>query len=163
MSLHDLFKALEDTAVGVAVRESSFLFPTIETVHVLSLVSVVGAIAMLDLRILGLQFKGTAVTAWSAKVLPWVWASFGFAVLSGLLLFVSSATRYYVNLPFQLKVLLLVLAGVNMLLLHFGEYRNIGHWDRGTAPTRAKIAAGLSLAFWVGVVVFGRWIGFTLR
>lgn len=163
MSLHDVFQALEDTALATAVREFSWLFPTVETIHVLALVSVVGAIAMLDLRILGFQFKGSAITAWSAKVLPWTWMSFALAVASGLLMFSSSATRYYVNLPFQMKILLIVLAGVNMLLFHFGEYRKVDQWDRGQATTRARIAAALSLTFWVGVVVFGRWIGFTLR
>lgn len=163
MALHDIFQAIEDTAAATAIRESGWLFPTIETIHVLALVSVVGAIAMLDLRLLGYQFKGSAITAWSEKVLPWTWVAFGFAVLSGGLLFISSATRYYINLPFQLKIGLIVLAGLNMLLFHFGEYRNVGQWDHTQAPARARVAAALSLTFWALVVVFGRWIGFTLR
>jgi uncharacterized membrane protein len=155
---------LQNTAVGSFISASTWAFPTIETVHVFALVIVVGTIAVVDLRLLGVASRNRPISQLSDDVLPITWTAFCLAAVTGALLFSSKATEYLHNWPFRIKIALLVLAGLNMLLFHFMTYRTVHQWDDADrAPSRARLAGALSLAFWVGVVVCGRWIGFTVR
>jgi hypothetical protein len=164
MSLDAVWKWLETGAVGTQVSQSPWMFPAIETIHVIAIALVVGSIAVLDLRLLDRSWKVRAVTELTLDVLPWTWSSFAVAVVSGFLMFTSAATKYAHDIPFRLKMVLLVLAGVNMLVFHRYTYRTIPAWDRATpTPRAAKIAGGLSLLFWIGVVTCGRWVGFTTQ
>ena len=152
---------LEALPFSQAITESDWMFPTIETVHVLALTIVVGSIAMLDLRLLGVSTRNFGVMQLSEETLPWTWGAFVIAAITGMLMFVSSATTYYENLPFRIKIVLLVLAGINMAVFHLGAWRAVHSWNHKLPPPMAsRIAASLSLIFWIGVVVAGRWIGF---
>lgn len=162
MSILELCEWIENTGFATAIRESAFLFPAIESLHVIALTFVVGSIWIVDLRLLGLASRNRAVTAVTSEILPWTWAGFALAAITGLALFSSIATRYYENIPFRIKMLLLVIAGLNMLLFHATTYRRVIHWDADTTPPlAARLAGGLSILFWVAIVAFGRWIGFT--
>lgn len=161
--MHALLKWLETSAVGTAVAQSAWLFPAVETIHVIALTLVVGSIAIIDLRLLHRSWRGRAVTEIARDTLPWTWASFAIAVTSGFLMFTSAATKYAVDTPFRLKMVLVLLAGANMLVFHRFTYRGVAAWDTGTPPLAAKIAGGLSLLFWIGVVACGRWVGFTTQ
>jgi uncharacterized membrane-anchored protein len=103
------------------------------------------------------------VTELSREVLPWTWGFFVVAVLSGLLMFIGKPDAYLENLPFRLKLVFLALAGLNMAAFHLFAYRSVAAWDQDR-PTlwAAKVAGALSLTFWITVVAFGRWIGFTI-
>jgi hypothetical protein len=152
---------LEATPPAVAISESSWLFPGIESVHVLAITLVVGSISMVDLRLLGVSLRERPAGELIAEVLPWTWLSFAAAVCSGALLFSSSATKYWGTVPFRAKMVLLVLAGINMAVFHATSYRSVAIWGTRTeTPRAAKISGGVSLALWIGVVAFGRWIGF---
>jgi hypothetical protein len=156
-----IFTALEGTSVATAVRESTWLFPTFETLHVLSIVLVVGTIMIVDFRLINVASRRRPVSELMSEVLPWTWGAFASAVLWGGLLFASAATKYSHNPQFLFKMLLLLLAGVNMAVFHLGSYRKVALWDRDSmTPTGARIAGGLSLLLWVSVVALGRWVGF---
>jgi hypothetical protein len=164
MILQDLWPALEHMPFALAVRQSDLLFPWIESVHVLAIVLVVGTVFIVDLRLLGLASRGRPVTQLAREVLPYTWAAYGLAACTGFLLFSSSAVSYVNDLPFRLKMLTMAMAGVNMLVFHFVSYRGVARWDRSARPPLgARTAAGISMACWVAIVVFGRWVGFSLN
>ncbi len=157
----ELFAAIEALPLSTAIQASAWMFPTIETLHVLFLVLVLSAIAMVDLRLAGVTLKERGVDELMRRTLPGAWVSFVGAVITGLLMFVSSATTYGTNAAFWLKMVLLALAGVNMVVFHLGAYRKMPLWDpEALPPVAARSAALISLTLWVGVVFAGRWIGF---
>ncbi|MGC1459185.1 MAG: DUF6644 family protein [Steroidobacteraceae bacterium] len=160
--IKQLLQALEATPLGTAVRESTWLFPTIETMHVLALVLVVGSIMVVDLRLLNIASRKRSVKELTDEVLPWTWIAFVCALITGSLLFSSSAVRYTGIWQFDVKMCMLLLAAINMAFFHHGAFRSVAQWDRAPAkpPLAAKVAGGISLAIWVIVVGLGRWIGF---
>lgn len=160
--MNDLLEYVYDTALATAIRESGWLFPIVETVHVLGLSLVVGSIFMIDLRLLYVSSaKQRPVTEMIREVLPWTWGSFAVATVSGFLLFVSNGPDYWRLWTLRAKAALLLAAGLNMLVFHLGAYRTVHEWDTAPGtPGAAKMAGGLSLFFWVAIVVCGRWIGF---
>jgi hypothetical protein len=163
MVLQGLWQALEGSGLGQAIAAGTWEFPTIETVHVIAIVTVLGSILVVDLRLLGLASKESAVTRLSHDTLPWTWGAFAVAVVSGVLLFVSKATTYMVNPFFIWKMILMLLAGINMGVFHLITWRNIDQWDAAAeVPLSVKIAGGTSLTFWVVIVFVARAIGFTL-
>jgi hypothetical protein len=157
----DLMHALEHRSFAVAIAESTWLFPFFETLHVLTLTLVVGSVAMMDLRLLGIGSKDRRITELTSSVLPWTWSAFAVAATCGALLFSSKAATYYVNIPFRVKMLCLALAGVNMLVFHVITVRSVSQWDHGRTPRGARVAGAISLMLWVVIVATGRWIGFT--
>jgi hypothetical protein len=161
--LEAFFQWLHETSLAAAMRASPLLFPWVESVHVLAITLVVGSIAAVDLRLLGLASQSRPITRLIHEILPLTWVAFAIALLTGTTLFTSNAIEYAHNGPMRLKMLLLVIAGINMLVFHLVTYRSIGAWDEAPrTPLSARLAGGTSLLLWIGIVVFGRWIGFTV-
>ena len=163
MDLQSLWQALEASPVGDFVASSSWAFPAIESAHVIAIVTVVGTVAIMDMRLLGWTSRAWTVTQMSNDTLRWTWIGFLTAVITGSLLFVSKAHIYAKEPYFLWKMVLLGLAGVNMGVFHVLTWRTVGRWDASPAtPRAAKVAGALSLACWVAAIVCGRFIGFTL-
>ncbi|WP_404712550.1 DUF6644 family protein [Sphingomonas sp. MMS24-J13] len=163
MGLKAFSHALETSAVGDYIASSAAAFPLLESIHVIAIVTVFGTVAMMDLRLLGLASTNRTVTAVSHDTLRLTWGAFAVALATGSLLFVSRAASYTVNPYFLWKMVLLLLAGLNMALFHAFTWRGVERWNAGSSiPLAAKVAGGLSLLFWVAVVFCGRVIGFTL-
>jgi hypothetical protein len=161
MALEQALTRLQDLGLPTQIRESDWMFPTIETVHVFALVLVVGTIMTVDLRLLGFANKERPFSQVASEMLPWTWAAFAVAALAGMLMFSSKALTYYGNIPFRLKMVCLLLAGINMVVFHWLGTRHLEAWDRGRPPRAAKLAGGASLLLWTTIVAAGRWIGFT--
>jgi Family of unknown function (DUF6644) len=162
MVIPEILAWIENTPVATAIRQSTWLFPAIETVHVLATVIVVGSVSMLDLRLLDIAWRDYSIREVHEDVLPWTWTSFGVAAIAGSLLFSSSATKYYHNGPFRIKMVLLVLVAFNAACFELATYQRIANPEEQTKiPMVAKVAGGLGLVLWIGVVACGRWIGFT--
>lgn len=161
MALEQALTQLQNLGFATQIRESDWLFPTIETVHVFALVLVVGTIMTVDLRLLGLANKERPFSQVAAEMLPWTWIAFGVAALAGVLMFSSKALTYYGNIPFRVKMLCLLLAGINMAMFHRLGTRHLKIWDHGPPPRGARFAGGASLLLWMIIVAAGRWIGFT--
>src|SRR5215475_15335783 len=158
-----LLSSLETSRLAVFIQQSEFGFPAIETVHVIAVTLVFGTIAIVDFRLLGLGSNNRPVTELCRDVLPWTWIAFVVAAISGALLFISQATQYYENTAFRAKMLLMLLAGINMLVFELITYRSVSTWDRAASVALpAKCAGAISLVCWLGVVSFARLIGFTV-
>jgi hypothetical protein len=154
-------KWLELSAVGTSVRESLWLFPVIETVHIFGIILLVGSTSILDLRLIGLTFRDELVSKLARQFLPWAWAGFVIQVCTGLLMFASEATKMYGNVAFQMKMLLILAAGMNALVFHFLAYQSVGKWEKDpVAPFSARVSGTLSILFWFAIVAAGRWIAY---
>jgi hypothetical protein len=152
---------LESSPLAIAISQSDWLFPCIESVHVLAITLVVGSITMVDLRLLDINLRDRDAGALMREVLPWTWGGFAVALTTGSLLFASNATHYWGTVPFRAKMGVLALAGINMLVFHATAYRSVGSWGaEPRSPAAAKLAGGISLCSWIGIVALGRWIGF---
>jgi hypothetical protein len=161
MPLERALTWLQDLSFPTEIRESGWLFPTIETIHVFALVLVVGSIMTVDLRLLGIANRDRRFSHLAAEMLPWTWVAFAIAATTGSLMFSSKAVTYFGNIPFRLKMLCLLLAGLNMLAFHLLGTRRLEAWDLGKPPKAARFAGGASLLLWALIVAAGRWIGFT--
>lgn len=158
--IEDALLALQNLPVSWAIVDNLWIFPALESAHVIAAALVMGAIAMLDLRLLWAASRNRPVSVLSAEILPVVWAAFAVAVLTGALMFMSAATHYAVNGPFLAKMVLLALAGVNMAAFHRLTSRRARERDTGSTAWEARLAGALSLLLWTGVIVTGRWIAF---
>jgi len=152
---------LENSSFATAIHQSLWLFPMLETAHLFGIVSLVGATSALDLRLIGLTMKGEPVSRIAGRLLPWAWAGLTIQVVTGFCLFASEATRCFENKAFRIKMVMLVLAGLNALIFHRTVYRRVTTWDEAPAtPVGAKLAGCCSILLWFGIVAAGRWIAF---
>lgn len=157
MSLLPFFEWLENTPGSVAIRESILFYPFVETTHVLTLCLFLGMIAMWDLRLLGLAMRRVPASQVGGRLLPWAMAGFVVMVISGVLLFYSGPVRASQNIFFQVKMTMIVLAGLNAFVFHKMVYRWVADWEElAVTPLSVRVAGFLSLVLWAGVVVAGR-------
>ena len=163
-SLHAQIPFFEDSGLAGRIRENVYLFPSIESVHVLAICLVVGSILAVDLRLLGVAYTGQPVSRITTGILPLTWCAFTVALASGSLLFISNATKYLANGHFDTKILLIGAAGLNMAIFHLMGAKDMSRWENAAVlPAAARLAGGLSILLWIGVVACGRWIGFTME
>jgi hypothetical protein len=152
---------LGSTPWSVALHESILVYPIVESVHVLTLCVFLGLVVMLDLRLLGVTLLKTPVSEVVGRLAPWTLAGFVVMVITGSLLFYAIPVKTYLNIFFRLKVLFLLLAGANTGIFHFMISDNMSEWDLDPVPPmRARLAGGLSLVLWAGIVVAGRMIAY---
>jgi hypothetical protein len=161
MSLLSFCEWLANTPGSIALHESLFMYPLIESLHVLTLCLFVGMTMMLDLRLTGLALTRVPVANVVSRLQPLMFVGFAVMVASGLLLFYAIPVRSYQNIFFRAKVIFLLLAGLNALMFHTGVFRSVASWGRElTPPIRARRAGMASLVLWAGVIVTGRLIAY---
>lgn len=155
--LLDFMEWLASTPWSIALHESLYVYPLVESTHVLTLTLFLGLAVMLDLRLLGLTLKRVPVSEVFARLLPWTKAGFVIMVITGALLFYAIPVRTYQSVFFRAKVAMLILAGVNVWLFHSRVERSMAEWDLSPVPpVAARVAAVVSLILWAGIVVAGR-------
>jgi len=141
--------------IGSNIRASTYLFPSIEVVHLLGLVLLFGSIMVVDLRLLGFGMRRQTAPRLAAELAPWTLLGIGTMLLTGIPLFLSEAVKCYQNEAFWFKMEFLLPA----LIFHFTVYRKVTSSDK-IRPLWAKVTACLSLALWFGVGLGGRAIAF---
>ena len=154
------FAAIERSALAIAMRQELWLYPSVQILHILGFVMLVGAIALVDLRLLGLS-RQLPVRDLVRHALPWVLGALLVIVPTGLLMFLAGATDLVANRAFVAKLALIFAAGVNAAAFYAGPWRGVAQWDRGApAPLAARAHAALSLMIWTGVIACGRLLAY---
>jgi hypothetical protein len=155
------FSRLADSSWSVGLHESRYAYDLIESVHVWTLCLFFGLAVMFDLRLLGWTMRTVPVSEVARRLLPWTVVGFVSMVTSGTLLFLAIPLRSYQNIFFRTKMVMLLLAGLNVWIFHSGVYRRVATWDAASVPPRAaRVAGALSLALWVCIVLSGRMIAY---
>ena len=159
----NIWESIEYSPMGITIAESLWMFPMVETVHVMALVTVLGTLLVMDLRMLGWASTAVPIRKVSEDTLKWTWMAFVLAAITGTILWISKAHSYMINPYFLTKMGLMAVAGLNMLFFHFVTYKTVDQWDTAASPpTAVKLSAVLSLLLWIVIVFCGRAIGFTL-
>jgi len=158
MSLLPFFTWCEQSAIGEAIRSSQWLFPAIESVHLLGLVVIAGAVLVVDMRLLGLGLRQQPVSQLARDAQPWLICSLLVMLTTGILLFLAEAIKCYYSPAFAVKMTSLLLA----ITFTFTVRRNVVLADEGrVGPLWSRLVAVVSVALWSGVGIGGRWIGFS--
>src|SRR5437763_11486149 len=157
MSLLPFFQWCENSGVGETIRRSSWLFPVIESFHLLGLAVIGGAVLIVDLRLFGFGLRRQPVAQLALDAQPWLIGSLLVMLVSGTLLFTSEAIKCYYHIAFWVKMTSLLLA----IVFTFTVRRQVAMADESRFnPLRSKMVAVLSVTLWSGVGIGGRWIGF---
>jgi hypothetical protein len=155
------FEWLADSSWSVDLHESQYAYSIIESLHVWAMCLFFGMTVMFDLRLLGWTMRRVPVSEVIRRLLPWTIAGFVIMVVSGTLLFFAIPLRSYQNIFFRGKMLLLLLAGLNVWIFHSCVFPRVATWDvEGVPPRAARIAGAFSLVLWIGIVVSGRMIAY---
>jgi hypothetical protein len=161
MSFLPFCEWLASTAGSIALHESLYMYPLVESIHVWALTLFLGMVTMLDLRLVGLTLRQVPVTEIVTRLRPWMMAGFAVMIVSGTILFYAIPVRTYQSLWFRSKMILLLGAGLNAGLFHSGVYRTVAAWDlAGRIPRAAKLAGAASIVLWACIVFSGRFIAY---
>ena len=151
------FQSLEASALGTAVRQSLWLFPVIECIHLLALSLLFGTVLAVDLRMLGFGLRSQPSSELARKLQPWMVGALSASIATGIPMLLSEAVKCYYSPPFWYKMTLLALA----IIFSFTVRRNVALAEPGRiAPALVRLTARVSLALWFGVGFSGRWIAF---
>jgi hypothetical protein len=160
MALLDAFRWMEaNLPGGTYLRESTYGFSILLTVHVVAMCIFLGLIVMMDLRLVGLANLQTRASEIQNRLFPWQMVGFAVIVVSGVMLFWAQPLRYFGKTFFWWKMMLMVFAGINAGIIHLITHRA----DRSEAAwnsTAAKFAGATSLVLWAGVLAFGRLVAY---
>ncbi|MGA9028175.1 MAG: hypothetical protein WB440_19125 [Steroidobacteraceae bacterium] len=157
MHLADLFTAAHDTWLGVFARSNPYIYTIGLIVHFTGLALLMGAILLIDITLLG--FARTIPPGAALKLLPVAILGFVLNLLTGVMFFCFDPERFGLNPAFQVKMLLVLLAGLNALWFTLAEHREVAHLPAGaTLALKVRISAAISLTLWFGVIVAGRMI-----
>ena len=152
---------LSETKWSIALLESLYMYPWIESAHVLSICFFIGILLFVDLRLMGVAFTKLPISEMNKKVLPWSLFGFGLMALTGFLLFYAIPVRSYQNIFFRFKVILILFAGLNAFLFHRQMKREGRNWDEGKSiPKSVRLKSAASLVIWSGVIISGRMIAY---
>jgi hypothetical protein len=152
--------ALEQSAFAAAIRQSVFLYPLANVGHIVALTCFAGAIAVMDLRLIG-AFAATAPATVVGRARRVVIGALAVMAVTGFMLFAAEASHVALNPVFQVKMALLAAALANVAIYEFGARRAVEVLGPGTAmPRRARIAGFVSLGIWLLVAACGRSIAY---
>ena len=161
MPLRSLFEWLDAFPVEHRHSRVPVRLPGLLTSHVVALCWFAGLILMMDLRLLGVGNMQTPFSQLQRRLFPYQMVGMVFSAITGLALVYAQPMRFYVNIFFWVKMVMMALAGLNALAFHYLTYNSVSRWDRDPIlPPAARLAGALGLALWVGVVVSGRLIAY---
>lgn len=146
-----------NTSISDWILSTYWVWPMLETFHFFGLCLLLGSLLVIDLRMMGF-LRGMSLQA-THQLLPLVFIGFGINILTGILFLFGDPGRYVINIGFQLKMVLVVLAGINAVIFYWKVNGPMHNWDsHGDVPVFAKAVGAASLFLWFGVLILGRLI-----
>jgi hypothetical protein len=160
-NLHAFCEWLAMTPTSQLIQNVAWIIPAVQSVHITCIAIVMGSVALIDLRLLGVTGRSHSISGLTNRLLPWVWVSLVILLLSGAILIIGEPVRSLENPAFQAKMLMLLC--VVAMTFHFQSMLrgDTAFWE--LSPVRrntAKATAIVSLLLWVGIVFAGRWIAY---
>jgi hypothetical protein len=163
MSILELCQWLQEGSISTAIRESTTFWPVLEGSHLLGMALMMAPVMMYDFRLIGFRWKSEPVSKVKWGFLPVTFFGFTLMVTTGVLLFWSEPLKCYNSGYFRIKVVALILAGLNALVFHSTIDRTVAKWDNASPPPfRARMAGMLSLTLWTAVIFAGRYTAYNL-
>jgi hypothetical protein len=148
------------TPVGEWVRDSAWAFPFLQSWHFIGMTMLLGVVGAIDLRVLGIA--RAIPLAPLHRFLPLAFVGFGINLITGICFFCHDPWVYAFNPSFRIKMLLILLAGLNAVWFRLGVFLDLERWGPGIeASPLAKVISALSILIWLGVITAGRYIAFT--
>jgi hypothetical protein len=145
------------------MRESNWAEPIVETIHVLTLTLFFGFAVLLDLRLLGVVLTSRPISEVLKQLNLWLTIGYAIMIVTGLLLFAGDPVAFYSTFPFKLKMVLLVIAGINAVLFNVTIGKKTGNWDTTPSPPwQAKLSGIVSLVLWIAIIAAGRVIAYVI-
>jgi hypothetical protein len=158
--INSMLQWLEESSFAVAIRQSAWMYPWLEIVHITGIALLVGPAFMFDLSLLGFS-KKLSVSSLAQYLLPWSRRGLLLIVPSGLLLFITNAVTLAYNSVFWIKMLLLVVAGLNAFVFHSVTFRSVLAVDETSVPpAAAQVSAGISIIVWISIIACGRLLAY---
>jgi hypothetical protein len=149
------------TSLSMLIATKQWAIPTIQSIHIVSLAFVMASALVIDLRILGLLSKDQPLSALARRHLPSVWIALVFAAITGSLLLIAEPVRSLPTWEFQSKMAMLLAVIIITLTFQRLIATRATVWDSAPAlPATAKLAAVVSIALWLLIIVAGRWIAY---
>jgi hypothetical protein len=160
-SIRGWLDALEALDSSVAIRESINGYTALLAIHVVGMCVFAGLVLMMDLRLMGVGNMRTPFSQLQKRLFPWQATGMMLSLISGAILIYGQPSRFYANIFFWVKMMMMFLAMVNALAFHQSTYHSVVTWDaKGVPPWGAKLSGVLSIFLWAGVVVSGRMIAY---
>ena len=157
----DIIQWLNGTSWSLYLRESELAFPLTEAIHLIGLGISVGTIMWVDLRLLGGIMTRERVSDVVSRLERWALGGFIVMFLSGIVLFLGKPENYYMTTAFRIKMLLLPLAGLNVLFFHKKVYPHVAEWNESArVPWQGRLVGFVSMALWLAIIIAGRWTAY---
>jgi hypothetical protein len=152
---------LSNTPASLLIQTVSWIIPLVQSVHIMAVTIVVGSVLMVDMKLLGVVGRGTAISASTRRYLPWIWVALVVLFITGSILTTAEPRRELINNVFRLKMALIVIACAVTGAFQLAVSRNAAAW--GEAPSKqwsARLLAIGTLAIWIAIIMCGRWIAY---
>jgi uncharacterized membrane protein SirB2 len=160
-SVDRLIDWISSTHANAVIRDTAWIIPAVQVVHILAIAVVMGSVLLLNLRVIGIISAGETNDAFTRRYLPWVWSGLAVLLISGAILIIGEPGRDLKNATFWTKMALIVCAIALTLTLERPVLHDAGFWDRPGRRLVARVMALLSMGCWVGITLCGRWIAYT--
>lgn len=149
---------LSNTSISMAIQNHNWVIPSVQSVHILAIATVMASIVMVDVRLLGVNGRGQTVPQVAHRFLPWVWCAVCVLAASGIILIIGEPARELESQVFWIKMTLLACVLTITGMVQLGAFRGESFWEQ--RRLLASITAVASLTMWVGIVAAGRWIAY---
>ena len=159
--LEHFSKWLGSTSASAYFASTSWIVPTMQSIHIVCVAIVFASMSMLSFRLLGITGRGRSVSASATPVLWWLWPALIVLLLTGTVMVIAEPERELLNETFLIKMLLVAIAAVASALLRRSISRNPQEWDVSRGHGVARAVGGVFLTLWIAIIICGRWIAYT--